>query len=86
MAHQVGALASQRDDQLRRIAREKLDPVGGRTAWLVGAAVPAQVGRDGAKSSGGERRQLVSPGEPALGKTVHQDHQRAVPRTDRGAV
>ena len=77
---------SQRDDQLRRIAREKIDAVGGRTAWFVGAAVPAQVGRNGAKSGGGERRQLVSPGEPALGKTVHQDHQRAVPRTDGGAV
>src|SRR5207237_10468227 len=86
VSHYIRAIASQRGDQIRRIAYEELDAVGGYAVRLAGTAIPAQVGSDGAKAGGRERRQLIPPGEPALGKTVHQDHQGAVPWTDGGAM
>ena len=42
----------------------------------VGAAVAAHVGRDGVVAGRGERRELVPPRVPALGKAVAEQHER----------
>ena len=59
---------------------DRVVAVGG----LVGAAVAAQVHRDGAVAGPGQCRELVAPGPPELGEAVQQQHRAAVCRARLG--
>ena len=50
------------------------------------AAIPADIDRDGTEPRRGERRELVPPRPPPLGKAVDQQHERPVPELDRAYV
>jgi len=78
--------ASERGDQLRRIAYEELDAVGGYTARLVGAAIPAQV-RERRRES---RRPRAPATDTARRASTRENRASGAPggrpRTDGGAM
>ena len=71
-----GAVRAERDDEPRHVLREDVYAIGIEAARLIGGAVPAQVGGNDAEACLRERRDLVSPRSPALGKTVQEQDKR----------
>lgn len=72
------ALAAERRDQRLDVAGERAEVVRPARA---GAAVAAQVGRDGAVAGRRERRQLVAPRPAELGEAVQEQDERPVLRS-----
>ena len=71
-------LLAERIDDSDHIRREVLDVVGIDLARLVALAVAAQIRGDRVIARLRERRQLVPPRIPGLGKAVEQEHQRSL--------
>lgn len=69
---------SQVVEQGADVAGEAVDTVGADAARLARQVVAAQVGRDGAEAGIGQRRELMAPGPPELGKAVQEEDRRAV--------
>ena len=73
-------LARERRHQARDVLREHVDPVGVEAARLVALSVAAQIGSHHVKARLGERRNLVAPRGPVLGKAMQEEHERPAPR------
>ncbi len=76
------ALGLQSADQASDIVGEPIDVVGVYAGRLGRQVIAAQIGSDHPKTGRCQRRNLVAPGVPMLGKAMQQDDQRLVAKLD----
>jgi hypothetical protein len=75
VAHQNRLLLPQSVNEADQITYQVEESVGLDWFWLIGLAVPAQIGRNGMVASFSQSRELVAPRIPELGKPVAQEHE-----------
>jgi hypothetical protein len=80
VAHHSRAFSAERRDQAADVGAKVLERISLDAVGLVAAAIAAHIRRGYAIAGIGERRDLVTPRIPALGKAVDQNDQRASAR------